>query len=159
MHLTDQSDHPFLSHTFLTLLQNNGRISGAIVTDTLTGEKHEVYAKVIINATGPFSDEIRHLIDSKKQNTVLPSAGVHVTLPDYYSPDELGMIVPKTKDGRVLFLLPWLGHTIAGTTDSSSEITRLPKPSEDEVEFILDSIKDYLTVKVTSLASWRCLIE
>lgn len=130
-----------------------------MVLDTLTGEKHEVYAKVIVNATGPFSDEIRRLIDPKKQNTVLPSAGVHVTLPDYYSPDELGMIVPKTKDGRVLFLLPWLGHTLAGTTDSSSEITRLPKPSEEEVEFILDSIKDYLIVKVNPPTPWRYLIE
>lgn len=47
---------------------------------------------------------------------IMPSAGVHVTLPDYYSPDHLGMIVPKTKDGRVVFMLPWLQSTIAGTT-------------------------------------------
>ena len=44
--------------------------------------------------------------------------GVHVTLPDYYSPEHLGMIVPKTKDGRVVFMLPWLDATIAGTTGS-----------------------------------------
>lgn len=47
---------------------------------------------------------------------IMPSAGVHVTLPDYYSPDHLGMIVPKTKDGRVVFMLPWMEATIAGTT-------------------------------------------
>lgn len=47
---------------------------------------------------------------------VTPSAGVHVTLPDYYSPENLGMIVPKTKDGRVVFMLPWKEATIAGTT-------------------------------------------
>lgn len=46
-------------------------------------------------------------------------------------------------------MLPWLDHTIAGTTDSNSDICLLPKPSDEEVEFILDSIKDYLTVKVT----------
>ena len=47
-------------------------------------------------------------------------AGVHVTLPDYYSPEHLGMIVPKTKDGRVVFMLPWLEATIAGTTGAAS---------------------------------------
>ena len=47
---------------------------------------------------------------------IMPSAGVHITLPDYYSPENVGMIVPKTKDGRVVFMLPWLGETIAGTT-------------------------------------------
>lgn len=47
---------------------------------------------------------------------IMASAGVHVTLPDYYSPEHLGMIVPKTKDGRVVFMLPWLEATIAGTT-------------------------------------------
>ena len=50
---------------------------------------------------------------------IMPSAGVHVTLPDYYSPEHLGMIVPKTKDGRVVFMLPWLSSTIAGTTGAS----------------------------------------
>ena len=52
-------------------------------------------------------------------NMIMPSAGVHVTLPDYYSPEHLGMIVPKTKDGRVVFMLPWLSSTIAGTTGAS----------------------------------------
>ncbi len=47
---------------------------------------------------------------------IMPSAGVHITLPDYYSPEHLGMIVPKTKDGRVVFMLPWEDATIAGTT-------------------------------------------
>lgn len=54
------------------------------------------------------------------------------------------------KDGRVVFMLPWLDHTIAGTTDSSSEVTMLPKPTKNEVQFILDAIADYLTVQVNS---------
>jgi glycerol-3-phosphate dehydrogenase len=47
---------------------------------------------------------------------IMPSAGVHVTLPDYYSPEHMGLIVPKTKDGRVVFMLPWQNATVAGTT-------------------------------------------
>ena len=177
--------------------------------------------------------------------------GVHVTLPDYYSPEHLGMIVPKTKDGRVVFMLPWLDATIAGTTgsvgwppntscpfgsaitlslsllhwhhpshvcsyaatahhkyihllccerslnqaawvqcqlhfaanpvfehcqhvllptwnmcihsvvrpcsagcaDSSSEITMRPQPTEKEIQFILDAISEYLTVKVSRMVA------
>ena len=60
----------------------------------------------------------------------------------------MGLIVPKTKDGRVIFMLPWMGRTIAGTTDSSSEITMFPEPKEEEIEFILDAISDYLCVQV-----------
>ena len=62
-------------------------------------------------------------------------------------------IVQSTpQDGRVVFMLPWLEATIAGTTDSSAEITMRPQPSEEEIRFILDSIAEYLTVKVRSLA-------
>ena len=62
------------------------------------------------------SDSIRHMSDPDATSMIMASAGVHVTLPDYYSPEHLGMIVPKTKDGRVVFMLPWLDATIAGTT-------------------------------------------
>lgn len=61
-------------------------------------------------------DSIRKLSQPEAESMVTPSAGVHVTLPDYYSPQNLGMIVPKTKDGRVVFMLPWKEATIAGTT-------------------------------------------
>ena len=74
----------------------------------------------VINATGPFSDSIRHMSDPDATSMIMASAGVHVTLPDYYSPEHLGMIVPKTKDGRVVFMLPWLDATIAGTTGEDS---------------------------------------
>ena len=51
----------------------------------------------VINAAGPFSDEVRGLSDAGAPKMIMASSGVHVTLPDYYSPDHLGMIVPKTK--------------------------------------------------------------
>ena len=78
------------------------------------GEIHR-YVQVI-NCTGPFVDSIRKLSHPDAEQMTLPSAGVHITLPDYYSPQNLGMIVPKTKDGRVVFMLPWKEATIAGTT-------------------------------------------
>lgn len=88
------------------------------------------------------------MANKNAQEMISPSSGVHIILPDYYSPEGMGLIVPKTKDGRVVFMLPWLGRTVAGTTDSSTSITYLPEPHEDEIQFILDAISDYLNVKV-----------
>jgi glycerol-3-phosphate dehydrogenase len=75
-------------------------------------------------------------------------AGIHVTLPDYYSPENVGMIVPKTKDGRVVFMLPWAGATIAGTTDAPADVTMTPQARESDVAFVLNAIEDYLSVQV-----------
>lgn len=72
----------------------------------------------VINATGPFTDGVRKMDDEKTPDIVAPSAGVHVILPNYYSPRNMGLLDPATSDGRVIFFLPWEGSTIAGTTGS-----------------------------------------
>ncbi|XP_043707198.1 glycerol-3-phosphate dehydrogenase SDP6, mitochondrial [Telopea speciosissima] len=134
-----------------------GRIIGARIQDNLSGKEFDTYAKVVVNAAGPFCDSVRRMADKDAPVMICPSSGVHVVLPDYYSPEGMGLIVPKTKDGRVVFMLPWLGRTVAGTTDSSTRITMLPEPHEDEIQFILDAICDYLNVKVRRtdvLSAW-----
>lgn len=134
-----------------------GRVTGARIRDQITGKEFDVYAKVIVNAAGPFCDEVRQLADKDVKPLISPSSGVHVVLPDYYSPDGMGLIVPKTKDGRVVFMIPWLGRTVAGTTDSNTKLTMLPEPHEEEIQFILDAISDYLCVKVRRsdvLSAW-----
>ena len=60
--------------------------------------------------------------DQEVPEIVCPSAGVHIILPNYYSPEKMGLIDPETSDGRVIFLLPWQNSTIAGTTDSPCEV-------------------------------------
>ncbi|XP_047180704.1 glycerol-3-phosphate dehydrogenase SDP6, mitochondrial-like isoform X1 [Vigna umbellata] len=133
------------------------RIIGARIRDNLTGKEFDTYAKVIVNAAGPFCDSVRKMADKSARDLISPSSGVHIILPDYYSPEGMGLIVPKTKDGRVVFMLPWLGRTVAGTTDSNTNITFLPEPHEDEIQFILDAISDYLNVKVRRtdvLSAW-----
>ncbi|KAF2295636.1 hypothetical protein GH714_033369 [Hevea brasiliensis] len=120
-------------------------------------KEFDAYAKVVVNAAGPFCDSVRKMAKNDAQPMICPSSGVHVVLPDYYSPEGMGLIVPKTKDGRVVFMLPWLGRTVAGTTDSNTTITLLPEPHEDEIQFILDAISDYLSVKVRRtdvLSAW-----
>ena len=60
----------------------------------------------------------------------------------------MGLLDPDTSDGRVIFFLPWLKHTIAGTTDLPCQVTHNPKPTEDEILFILEEVKNYLNPDV-----------
>ncbi|TMW65930.1 hypothetical protein Poli38472_003695 [Pythium oligandrum] len=131
------------------LKDENGKLCGAHVKDQLTGEEWDIKATAVVNATGPFTDGIRLMDDPKKQKICVPAAGVHVVLPDHFSPSRMGLIVPKTTDGRVLFFLPWENATLAGTTDSASDITMLPSPTKEEVDFIIDEANRYLAKDVT----------
>ncbi|KAK0082946.1 hypothetical protein PV325_009598 [Microctonus aethiopoides] len=121
---------------------------GAHVRDNLTGEEWDVKAKAIINATGPFTDSIRKMDDQTVPEICCPSSGVHIVLPGYYSPDQMGLLDPATSDGRVIFFLPWQKQTIAGTTDLPCQVTHNPKPTEDEIMFILQEVKNYLNPDV-----------
>lgn len=136
-----------------------GKVKGAIIEDRLTGNKISVRAKTVINATGPFCDHIRKMDDEKVIPMVSPSAGTHIILPNYFSPQNMGLIDPSTSDGRVLFFLPWEGNVISGTTDAPSELLYNPKAGEGEIEFILKEINGYLTPDVSVrrsdvLAAW-----
>jgi len=132
----------------MDLIKTDGKVSGAKVRDEITGEEWEVKAKTVINATGPFTDSIRKMDDQESRDIVCASAGVHIVLPDYYSPESMGLLDPATSDGRVIFFLPWLNHTIAGTTDTPTRVTHTPGPSEADIEFILNEVKNYLNPDV-----------
>ena len=128
---------------------NDGRLNGALLQDTLTGEQFPIKAHSIVNATGPFTDNIRLMDDPTATKICQPSIGVHVVLPGYYSPENMGLLDPSTSDGRVIFFLPWQKFTIAGTTDRSCTVTSSPSPSEDDIQFILAEVKNYLTPEIS----------
>lgn len=134
-------------------------VSGARCKDMLTGHEFNVRAKCIINATGPFTDSVRKMDDEDVVPICQPSAGVHIVMPGYYSPENMGLLDPATSDGRVIFFLPWEKMTIAGTTDSPTDVTHHPIPSEDDINFILNEVRNYLSCDVEVrrgdvLAAW-----
>jgi glycerol-3-phosphate dehydrogenase len=148
-----------VNHASVTAVTKDpdGKINGVQVRDNLTGDVYPVKARVVVNACGPFIDSICKMDNPNHQNLIVPAQGTHIMLPDFYSPDNMGLIVPKTKDGRVVFMLPWQGHTLAGTTDELVELTDRPHASAHEVNFILQSLTDQLQVEVRPadvLAVW-----
>ena len=140
------------NHIEVTSLEKdaNGKLIGARVKDRvqekdgLKPQEFSIKAKGIINATGPFTDAVRKMDESEVAEIVAPSSGVHVILPGYYSPSKMGLIDPKTSDGRVIFFLPWQGNTIAGTTDAPTAISQNPIAGEEEINWILSEIQAYL---------------
>lgn len=156
-----------VNHMEVTALEKDadGKLCGARVKD-LVAEKNgrpadefNIRARGIINATGPFTDSIRKMDEPSVKEIVAPSSGVHVVLPGYYSPQKMGLIDPKTSDGRVIFFLPWQGNTIAGTTDAPTEVSYNPVAGEDEIDWILSEIRHYLSPDINVrrgdvLAAW-----
>ncbi|KAK5138246.1 hypothetical protein LTR08_003307 [Meristemomyces frigidus] len=156
-----------VNHLEVTSLEKdaNGKLCGAKVRDMVdvkngkTPDEFTIKAKGIINATGPFTDSIRKLDEPTVQEIVAPSSGVHVVLPGFYSPSDMGLIDPHTSDGRVIFFLPWQGNTIAGTTDAPCDIVPNPVAGEEEINWILKEVGNYLKpeIKVRRgdvLAAW-----
>ena len=95
-----------------------GRVVGVEARDTETGATFAVHARAVINATGIFTDALRQQEDPAAPRIMAYSQGSHVVLPREFFPGDAAMLVPKTSDGRVLFLVPWLGRVILGTTDT-----------------------------------------
>ncbi|KAI0276477.1 FAD dependent oxidoreductase-domain-containing protein, partial [Russula aff. rugulosa BPL654] len=145
------------------LLKNaDGKIEGARVRDNLTGNEWDVKARGVINATGPFSDALLAMDNPSHKPIVQPSSGIHITLPNYYSPRTMGLLDPATSDGRVIFFLPWEGNTIAGTTDAPAPVEREPRAAEDEIRWVLEEVRRYLSpdIKVRRgdvLSAWSGL--
>jgi glycerol-3-phosphate dehydrogenase len=147
-----------LNHIEVTsLIKEQGKTVGAIVKNRIDDSSWPVRAKIVINATGPFADNIRKMDQVNAAPIMLPSQGSHLLLEAEFSPPDTGLVIPKTDDGRVLFLLPWLGKTIVGTTDHAGKPTFTPKATNDEIEYILAHVRKYFDVPVKRenvLASW-----
>jgi glycerol-3-phosphate dehydrogenase len=111
----------------------------------LESRSFEVAAKVVINATGVFTDSILRLDDPKAERVIVPSQGVHLILDKEFLPGQAAILVPHTDDGRVLFAVPWHDKIIIGTTDTPvSEPTIEPRALSTEIDFILQQIGRYL---------------
>lgn len=122
-----------------------GFVDGIAFTDLESSHRHTVRARCVINATGAFSDAIRKLDDPDSRPMIAPSQGVHLMLDASFLSGDAAIMVPHTSDGRVLFAIPWHGHTLLGTTDTPIEKAILePVALEEEIEFILDTSSRYL---------------
>ena len=125
-----------------------GFVDGVVVRDLEAGEEFHAQAKVVVNATGPFCDDLRRKADPAVQPIIAPSQGIHLVFDASFLSGDSAIMVPHTSDGRVMFAIPWHGHTLVGTTDTPiREATLEPVALEQEIEFILGTASLYLAKK------------
>jgi len=131
----------------MNLVKEKERICGAVVVDGLTGEEWEIRARVVVNATGPFTDSIRSLDSADAKPILKVSSGTHLVLDARFSPPDTGLLIPKTEDGRVLFVLPWQGQTLVGTTDEPASVSEHPRPMKREINYLVHYIGEYFDLQ------------
>jgi glycerol-3-phosphate dehydrogenase len=129
------------------LIERGGRVAGVQVRDAETGRVLEVQARCVVNAAGVWVDNLRGMDGPGREQPALvrPSQGIHVVVDSDFWPGEQALLVPSTRDGRVLFAVPWLGKVLLGTTDTPRPEALLePVPLTEEVDLILKDAGQYL---------------
>ena len=132
------------------ITKTNGKVSGVEVLDVETDTLFNIKANAVVNATGAWSDEIGALDDPDDPNTIVPSQGTHIVVDKRFYPADDALLIPRTSDGRVMFVIPWHGKVVIGTTDEklasgSTEAT----PTDKEIDLILNTTADYLQTAPT----------
>ena len=136
-----------LNYTPATALTRDadGFIDGLVAHDVEGGRELRASARVVVNATGPMSDNVRRLVHPDAAPLIAPSQGVHLVFDGAFLPGGHAIMVPHTDDGRVKFAIPWHGHTVVGTTDTPiTDVPLEPRPLDEEIEFILETAGRYL---------------
>ncbi len=124
---------------------DSGFINGVVFKDMEGQKEFTVLSKVVINATGPFSDHILHMDDPEEPDIIAPSQGIHLVLDNAFLPGKSAIMVPHTSDGRVMFAIPYMGKTLVGTTDTPiPEVSLEPRPMSEEIDFLLETAGTYL---------------
>jgi glycerol-3-phosphate dehydrogenase len=129
----------------VSLRKQNRRVCGVMVRDREDGREFEVPARVVVNATGIFSDAVRRLDDPTAPPLTTLSQGAHIVLDKSFFPGSDALIIPRTADGRVFFAIPWHEHVLLGTTETpASEAVMEPRPLRTEIDFLLNHAARYL---------------
>ena len=132
----------------IDLIKEKDIITGLEVMDRESGEKFTLKTKVVINATGVFSDQIIKMDQPEARPIIRPSQGVHLVLERAFLDGPHAIMIPHTSDGRVLFAVPWHDYVVVGTTDTPIDrAVEEPKALEEEIAFILSNASQYMTKK------------
>ncbi|MFC3416049.1 glycerol-3-phosphate dehydrogenase/oxidase [Algoriphagus hitonicola] len=124
----------------------NGKVTGLKIRDELDRKNYTLKAKMVVNATGVFADKILQMDKPGSAKMIQPSQGIHLVMDLDFLGGKDALMIPKTKDGRVLFAVPWQGKLVVGTTDTLRKKAKLePEAMQKEIDFVLETAAGYLT--------------
>jgi glycerol-3-phosphate dehydrogenase len=135
----------------LELRSDGGRAAGVICADTESGERFEVRAPNVVNATGVWADRIRpeEILTEEEVPRIAPSRGTHVTISQDLLPLERAACIVPAGEERTIFALPWYGRALIGTTDNDYEgdLARV-EPSGEDIEYLLDATNSFFGTEI-----------
>lgn len=127
---------------------DQNKVIGVVAEDQLGNQRFDIKARAVINATGIFTDEVLNMNNPNHRKMIMPSQGVHLVMDKSFLDGDDAIMIPKTSDGRVLFVVPWHHRVLVGTTDTlMEEGTFEPRALEKEINFILTNAQQYLAKK------------
>lgn len=125
---------------------NTGKLLSATILDGLTNEQYHLKARLFINCTGPFSDTIRLMSNPTDEPRIKQSKGVHLLIPKRFLPGDEAMLIPKTTDGRVIFVIPFENQVMVGTTDTAYDsLNEEPILESKEVDYLLETMRPFFS--------------
>jgi glycerol-3-phosphate dehydrogenase len=135
----------------IQFIKEGNKITGVKAKDELTGNQFEIKGTVVINATGVFADDLLQLAENHSEKTISPSQGIHLVVEKIFFKGAAGMMIPKTDDGRVLFVIPWHDKLLLGTTDTPVDaITTEPRPLKEEIDFVISHFNRYTASDIST---------
>jgi glycerol-3-phosphate dehydrogenase len=129
--------------------ENSGRLKSIEVYDQINHETFPIEAKVFINATGPFADHIRLMANSKLNLRMRVSKGAHIVLDQKFMAGQTAVLIPKTDDGRVIFMIPWQNKVLVGTTDTEDTLNENTGADASDIDYLIEYANRYLAQKVS----------
>lgn len=124
------------------------RVVGVNAHDLETGERFEIMAKQVVNATGVWTDDTQAMVGERGQFKVRASKGVHLVVPRDRFQSKLGLLLRTEKS--VLFVIPWGRHWLIGTTDTDWNLDKAhPAATAADIDYLLDHVNRVLTVPLT----------
>lgn len=134
--------------------------------DRLNSCNLNIQSKLLVNCGGVQADSIRKMVLPDLECRLRPSKGIHIVLPREWLPTDHALLIPKTEDGRVIFIIPWYYATIIGTTDTEvHDFNQPPEVTEEDVEYLLKQVNPYLAQPIqksdiiASFAGYRPLVK
>jgi glycerol-3-phosphate dehydrogenase len=126
-----------------------GKLRAIEVQNQVTGRRFTVRAKVFVNATGPWADTIRQMVNRSAHARMRLSKGIHIFLSLDVHRGKSALLIPKTEDGRVLFAVPWFDRLLVGTTETEAYLGDEMFVTKEDVAYVLRHLNKYLAVPVT----------
>jgi glycerol-3-phosphate dehydrogenase len=125
------------------------KIKKVVFSDLISSQTYTIPVKAVVNATGPFTDKIRSLANPRLKPRMKVSRGAHIVIPAEFWQGKTALLIPKTDDGRVIFVIPWRDYVLVGTTDDPDTLSESPAILEVEKEYLISYFNRYSSKKAT----------